>query len=76
MTLSGQRSSPILTSSQINEGEFQIDYRPYLVDSKVAGTVLTKPVAIGVIDSRCEMLRERKQTGIPIQIQAWLKFSP
>jgi 1,4-dihydroxy-2-naphthoyl-CoA hydrolase len=64
----GDRVQVFLTPSQINESEFQVNYRLCLVDGKVAGRVLTKHVAIGVID--------RKRASLPIQIQAWLNFSP
>ncbi len=53
-----------LSPSQINESEFQIDYRLCLMDGKVAGRVLTKHVAIGVID--------RQRTALPYQVQTWL----
>jgi 1,4-dihydroxy-2-naphthoyl-CoA hydrolase len=64
----GDRVQVFLTPSQINESQFQVDYRLCLLDGKVAGTVLTKHVAIGVID--------RKRASLPIEIQAWLNFSP
>jgi 1,4-dihydroxy-2-naphthoyl-CoA hydrolase len=60
----GDRVQVFLTPSQINESEFQVDYRLCLVDGKVAGTVLTKHVAIGVID--------RKRISLPDKFQTWL----
>jgi 1,4-dihydroxy-2-naphthoyl-CoA hydrolase len=60
----GDRVQVFLTPSQINESEFQVNYRLCLVDGKVAGTVLTKHVAIGVID--------RRRTNLPDKFQTWL----
>ncbi len=64
----GDQVQVFLSPSHINESEFRVDYRLCLVDGKVAGRVLTKHVAIGVIN--------RKRTSLPIQIQSWLEFSP
>jgi 1,4-dihydroxy-2-naphthoyl-CoA hydrolase len=63
----GDQIQVFLTPSQINESEFQVDYRLCLVDSKVAGTILTKHVAIGVID--------RKRTNLPDKFQIWLLWT-
>jgi 1,4-dihydroxy-2-naphthoyl-CoA hydrolase len=60
----GDRVEVLLTPSQINDSEFQIDYRLCLADGKIAGIVLTRHVAIGVID--------RRRTSLPTDIQSWL----
>ncbi len=60
----GDRIQVFLTPSPLNESEFQVDYRLCLVDGKVAGRVLTKHVAIGVID--------RKRISLPDKFQTWL----
>jgi 1,4-dihydroxy-2-naphthoyl-CoA hydrolase len=60
----GDRVQVFLTPSQINKSEFHVDYRLCLLDGKVAGTVLTKHVAIGVID--------RRLTNLPDRFKIWL----
>lgn len=54
----GDRIQVFLLPTRISESEFQVNYRLCLADGKVAATVLTKHVAIGVIDS------EAHQTAI------------
>jgi 1,4-dihydroxy-2-naphthoyl-CoA hydrolase len=60
----GDRVQVFLTPSQINDNEFQIDYRLCLEQQKVAGMVLTRHVAINLAD--------RRRTNIPPQLQIWL----
>jgi 1,4-dihydroxy-2-naphthoyl-CoA hydrolase len=60
----GDRIQVLLTPTQINDSEFQVDYRLCGLDGKVAGIVLTKHVAIGVID--------RRRTNLPDQFKLWL----
>jgi 1,4-dihydroxy-2-naphthoyl-CoA hydrolase len=68
----GDQIQVLLTSSQLNDSEFQIDYRLCLANGKIAGIVQTKHVAIGLIDSHSETLRERQRVNLPDQIQRWL----
>jgi 1,4-dihydroxy-2-naphthoyl-CoA hydrolase len=60
----GDRVQVLLISTRISESEFQVNYRLCLADGKVAGTVLTKHVAIGVLD--------RKRISLPDKFQTWL----
>lgn len=61
----GDRVRVFLTPSQTNESEFQVDYRLCLVSGKVAGKVVTKHVAIEMID--------RKRINLPSELQNWLE---
>jgi 1,4-dihydroxy-2-naphthoyl-CoA hydrolase len=60
----GDQVQVLLISTRISESEFQVNYRLCLADGKVAGTVLTKHVAIGVLD--------RKRISLPDKFQTWL----
>jgi acyl-CoA thioesterase FadM len=60
----GDRIQVFLIPTHISESEFQVNYRLCLIDGKVAATVLTKHVAIGVID--------RQRTTLPSLIDAWI----
>lgn len=68
----GDQVQVFLTPSQLNDSEFQVDYRLCLVDGKIAGLVTTKHVAIGLHDSHSETLRDRQRVNFPTQIQNWL----
>ncbi len=61
----GDQVQVFLVPSPVSESEFQINYRLCLLDGKVAGIVLTKHVAIGVID--------RKRINLPSELQNWLE---
>ena len=61
----GDRIKIFLGPTRISESEFHVSYRLCLAESKVAATVLTKHVAIGVID--------RKRTALPSLIDAWIR---
>jgi 1,4-dihydroxy-2-naphthoyl-CoA hydrolase len=60
----GDRVQVLLIPTRISESEFQVNYCLYLIDGTVAGTVLTKHVAIRVID--------RQRTTLPSLIDAWI----
>jgi 1,4-dihydroxy-2-naphthoyl-CoA hydrolase len=60
----GDRVQVLLIPTRISESEFQVNYRLCLADGKVAATVLTKHVAIGVID--------RQRIKLPSLVDAWL----
>jgi 1,4-dihydroxy-2-naphthoyl-CoA hydrolase len=60
----GDRVHVLLLPTHISESEFHVNYGLCLTEGKVAATVLTKHVAIGVID--------RKRTHLPIPIQNWI----
>lgn len=60
----GDRVQVLLIPTRISESEFQVNYRLCLADGKVAGTVLTKHVAIEVLD--------RKRISLPDKFQIWL----
>jgi 1,4-dihydroxy-2-naphthoyl-CoA hydrolase len=60
----GDRVQIFLVPTRISESEFQVNYRLCLAEGKIAATVLTKHVAIGVID--------RKRTKMPFLVDAWI----
>jgi 1,4-dihydroxy-2-naphthoyl-CoA hydrolase len=60
----GDQVQVLLIPTYINESEFKVNYRLCLADGKIAGTVLTKHVAIRVID--------RKRTTLPSLVDAWI----
>jgi 1,4-dihydroxy-2-naphthoyl-CoA hydrolase len=60
----GDQVQVLLIPNRISESEFQVNYRLCLADGKVAATVLTKHVAIGVI--------ARKRTKLPSLVDAWI----
>jgi 1,4-dihydroxy-2-naphthoyl-CoA hydrolase len=60
----GDRIQVFLIPTHISESEFQVNYRLCLIDGKVSATVLTKHVAIKVID--------RQRTKLPSLIDAWI----
>jgi 1,4-dihydroxy-2-naphthoyl-CoA hydrolase len=60
----GDRVQVLFIPIHISESEFQVNYRLCLSDGKVAGTVLTKHVAIGVID--------RQRSKLPSLVDAWI----
>jgi 1,4-dihydroxy-2-naphthoyl-CoA hydrolase len=53
-----------LIPTYISESEFQVNYRLCLADGQVAATVITKHVAISVVD--------RKRTKLPSLVDAWI----
>jgi 1,4-dihydroxy-2-naphthoyl-CoA hydrolase len=60
----GDQVQVLLIPTHISESEFQVNYDLCLADGKVAATVLTKHVAIRVID--------RKRTTLPSLVDAWI----
>ncbi len=60
----GDHLQVLLVPSQVNESEFQVNYQLCLANGQVAGTALTKHVAIG--------LQDRRRTALPSFIKAWI----
>jgi 1,4-dihydroxy-2-naphthoyl-CoA hydrolase len=60
----GDQIQVLLIPTHISESEFQINYRLCLIEGKVAATVLTKHVAIKVID--------RQRTKLPSLVDDWI----
>lgn len=60
----GDRVQVLLIPTRMSKSEFQVNYRLCLADGKVAATVLTKHVAIRVID--------RQRTTLPSFVDAWI----
>jgi 1,4-dihydroxy-2-naphthoyl-CoA hydrolase len=61
----GDRVQVLLIPTYISESEFHVNYRLCLTDGKVAATILTKHLAIGVSD--------RQRAKLPPMVDAWIK---